>query len=78
MNSRLRRLLLRYFAALAVIAILVLIMRGTRFVAFSVTTASFVAGGFAVLCLVGVGFGIWDARRMENRRKTKEDIWINH
>lgn len=31
-----------------------------------------------VVCIAGVFFGIREARAMENRRKTKEDIWINH
>lgn len=45
---------------------------------FRVDTASFALGALAVLCLVGVAYGVWSARRMEARRKKKEDIFLNH
>ena len=78
MNPKLRRFLIHYAIALAMVGILFLIIRAATKVAVSQATLSFVAGGFAVLCLVGVVYGIWDARRIERRRKAKENIWINH
>ena len=44
----------------------------------SAVTQGVLIGIAAVLCLAGVGFGIWDARRIERRRKAKEEIWLKH
>ena len=44
----------------------------------STITAGIVVGVLGTLCLVGVAYGVWDARRIEARRKAKEQIWINH
>ncbi|HEX5238492.1 MAG TPA: hypothetical protein VFW39_08525 [Sphingomicrobium sp.] len=35
-------------------------------------------GVAGAVCIAGVGFGIWDARRIEAKRKAKERIWLNH
>jgi hypothetical protein len=45
---------------------------------FNISTAAFVLGAAGVLCILGIAFGIWSARRSEARRKAKEDIFIKH
>ena len=44
----------------------------------SPVTAGVMIGTAGVLCLVGVGAGIWNVRRQEQRRKAKEQIWLKH
>ena len=44
----------------------------------SPVTEGVILGLVGVICLGGVGFGIWDARRIEARRKAKEQIWLKH
>ena len=44
----------------------------------SSSTAGFLVGAFGTLCLAGLAFGIWDARRIEARRKANERVWIRH
>ncbi len=44
----------------------------------SLQTATFLLGGFAMLTLMGVAFGVKSARASESRRKAQEDIWLNH
>lgn len=41
-------------------------------------TAGLILGLIAAFCLAGVAYGVWDARRIEARRKAKEEIWIKH
>jgi hypothetical protein len=41
-------------------------------------TAGVILGVAGALCLAGVGYGVWDARRIETKRKAKEQIWIKH
>ncbi len=35
-------------------------------------------GVAGTICLLGILFGIWDARRIEAKRIAKDDIWMNH
>ena len=44
----------------------------------SAVTQGVLIGIAGIACLLGIGFGIWDARRIEARRKAKEQIWLNH
>ena len=44
----------------------------------SLETVTFVLGGFAILTLVGVTFGVKSAKASEARRKAQEDIFLNH
>jgi hypothetical protein len=44
----------------------------------SPVTAGAILGAMGAICLAGVAFGIWDARRIEAKRKAKEQIWIEH
>ena len=44
----------------------------------SPVTSGVIIGIAGVICLTGVGFGIWDARRTEGKRKAKEEIWMKH
>ena len=44
----------------------------------SPVTSGVMIGIAGVICLLGIGLGIWNARRGEARRKAKEQIWINH
>ena len=60
-------------AALALLAMSPLLIRG-----MSPITAGLILGLAAALCLVGVAYGVWDARRIEAKRKAKEQIWIEH
>ena len=41
-------------------------------------TVGIVVGAFGTFCLAGIAFGLWDAQRIEVRRKAKERIWIKH
>ena len=44
----------------------------------SPVTSGVIIGIAGLICLLGVGFGIWDARRIEAKRKAKEEIWMKH
>jgi len=44
----------------------------------SPVTAGVMIGTAGVICLLGVGFGIWNVRRGEAKRKAKEQIWLKH
>ena len=44
----------------------------------SPVTSGVMIGLAGVICLVGIGLGIWNVRRSEARRKTKEQIWLKH
>jgi hypothetical protein len=44
----------------------------------SPVTSGVMIGVAGMICLLGVGFGIWNVRRGEARRKAKEDIWLKH
>jgi hypothetical protein len=44
----------------------------------SPVTSGVMIGAGGVICLLFVGFGIWNVRRAEARRKAKEKIWLKH
>jgi len=44
----------------------------------SPVTSGMMIGVAGMICLLGVGFGIWNVRRGEARRKAKEQIWLKH
>jgi hypothetical protein len=44
----------------------------------SPVTSGVMIGTAGVICLLGVGLGIWNVRRSEARRKAKADIWLKH
>ena len=44
----------------------------------SPVTSGVMIGLAGVICLLGVGLGIWNVRRSETRRKAKDDIWLKH
>ena len=60
-------------ALLAVLILLPLLDRN-----ISPVTAGVMIGVAGVICLVGVGLGIWNVRRGEARRKAKLQIWMKH
>jgi hypothetical protein len=72
---RKRITLLSAFAGLAFAALIFapLLMRN-----MSAVTQGVLIGIAGVACLLGIGFGVWDARRIEARRKAKERIWLKH
>ena len=65
-------------AVLAGIAIAGLTMAPLLVRGISPVTSGVILGVVGVICLAGVGFGIWDARRIEAKRKAKDQIWIEH
>jgi hypothetical protein len=60
-------------AAIAGLAMAPLFVKG-----MSPVTSGVIVGVVGVICLAGVGFGIWDARRIEAKRKATEQIWMKH
>jgi hypothetical protein len=44
----------------------------------SPVTSGVMIGTAGVICLLGMGLGIWNVRRSEARRKAKENIWLKH
>ena len=44
----------------------------------SPVTSGVMIGVAGVICLLGIGLGIWNVRRSEARRKAKEQIWLKH
>ena len=44
----------------------------------SPVTSGVILGVFGTMCLVAVGFAIWNVRRGEPRRKAKLQIWMKH
>ena len=72
---RTRITLLSAFAGLAFAALIFtpLFIRG-----MSPVTQGVLIGIAGVACLLGVAFGVWDARQVEARRKAKEQIWLKH
>ena len=70
----------RITTAAAAIAgvLLALLAMSPLFVPMSPVTSGLVLGIVAVICLGGVAFGIWDARRIDAKRKAKEQIWLKH
>ena len=44
----------------------------------SPVTSGVMIGAAGAICLLGIGIGIWNARRGEARRKAKEQIWLKH
>ena len=44
----------------------------------SQVTSGMLIGAAGVICLLGIGFGVWNVRRAEARRKAKEQIWLKH
>jgi hypothetical protein len=65
-------------AALAGVAIAGLVMAPLFVKGMSAVTSGVILGFVGAVCLAGVAFGIWDARRIETRRKAKEQIWMKH
>ncbi|HET8534581.1 MAG TPA: hypothetical protein VFL74_03430 [Sphingomicrobium sp.] len=65
-------------AAVFLGAALALLAMTPLFVPMSQVTAGVIIGLVGLLCVLGVGFGIWDARRIEVKRKAKEHIWMKH
>ena len=65
-------------AALAGIAIAGLAMSPLFLKGISPVTSGVILGVVGVICLGGVAFGIWDARRIEAKRKAKDEIWMKH
>ncbi|HEX6661254.1 MAG TPA: hypothetical protein VF067_05240 [Sphingomicrobium sp.] len=60
-------------ALLAVLILLPLLDRN-----LSPVTSGVMIGVAGVICLMGIGFGIWNVRRGEAKRKAKEQIWLKH
>lgn len=73
-----RRRFLTAGAALAGITIAGLAMAPFFVRGMSLVTSGVILGVVGAICLAGVGFGIWDARRIETKRKAREDIWMRH
>jgi hypothetical protein len=44
----------------------------------SPVTSGVMIGVAGLICLLGVGLGIWNVRRGEAKRKAKENIWLKH
>ena len=44
----------------------------------SPVSSGMIIGVLGIMCLAGLGYGFWEARDRERRRKAKEDYWINH
>ena len=44
----------------------------------SPVTSGVLIGTAGVICLFGIGLGVWNVRRSEARRKAKERIWLKH
>jgi F0F1-type ATP synthase assembly protein I len=44
----------------------------------SPVTSGMMIGVAGMICVLGVGFGIWNVRRSEAKRKAKEQIWLKH
>jgi hypothetical protein len=65
-------------AAFAGIGIAGLAMAPLFVKGMSPVTAGVILGVVGAICLIGIGFGIWDARRIEAKRKAKEEIWMKH
>jgi hypothetical protein len=76
-SSRARKLLSFFGTVGLALAVGLLIGPITRH-GVSPVTAGIVVGVLGTLCLVGVAFGLWDARRIEAKRRAKEQIWIKH
>ena len=60
-------------AVLALVAMAPLFIRD-----MSPVTAGMLEGAVGVVCLIGIAYGVWDSRRIEAKRKAKEQIWIKH
>jgi hypothetical protein len=73
-----RKRLVTSGSAIAGIAIAGLAMSPLFVKGMSAVTAGIVLGLVGAMCLAGVGFGIWDARRLEAKRKAQEQIWLKH
>ena len=44
----------------------------------SPVTSGVMIGAVGAICLLGIGFGVWNVRHSEARRKAKERIWLKH
>ena len=44
----------------------------------SPVTSGVMIGVAGVICLLGIGLGIWNVQHAEARRKAKEQIWLKH
>ena len=73
-----RRSMVTGLSALAGIAFAALLFTPLFVKGMSAVAQGVLIGVAGAVCLVGVGFGIWDARRIEARRKAKEEIWMKH
>jgi hypothetical protein len=60
-------------AGLAALMLLPLLDRN-----LSPVTSGVMIGVAGLICLLGVGLGIWNVRRGEAKRKAKENIWLKH
>ncbi len=60
-------------AGLAALMLLPLLDRN-----ISPVTSGVMIGVAGMICLLGVGLGIWNVRRGEAKRKAKEKIWLKH
>ena len=60
-------------AGLAALMLLPLLDRN-----LSPVTSGVMIGVAGMICLLGVGLGIWNVRRGEARRKAKLQIWMKH
>jgi hypothetical protein len=65
-------------AALAGIAVAGFALAPLFVKGMSPVNSGVILGVVGAICIAGVGFGIWDARRIEAKRKAKEDIWMKH
>ena len=44
----------------------------------SPVTSGVMIGAAGAICLAGIVIGVWNVRRSEARRKSKEQIWLKH
>jgi hypothetical protein len=70
--------LITAMAALGGACLALLIMSPLFIHGISPVTSGLILGLGAAICLVGVVYGVWNARRLEAKRRAKEDIWMKH
>ena len=73
-----RKTILRTAAIVAIAIGCGLVARALLPEQFSTAEAGFLVGILAAFAVGGVGYGVWEARRIERRRKAKEQIWLKH
>ena len=59
--------------AFAGVALMPLFVKG-----ISPVTSGVILGVLGTLCIVAIGFGIWNVRRGEAKRRAKLHIWMKH